>query len=97
MIVYLITYVPDGDEGNPDRAYFKISKNDLPNAVAQITGTEKIEEESESADRSATNKDGKKDGKKDWDIMSYLQLYQWPIHVAVLLGIVLGMRKTYCD
>ena len=88
--VYEITLIPEDDDANVEVCKFRTTPLDVYDAIMGNKEATSLRK----GDRDSNKRHSK--GVQD-NLSMYLNFLQWPIHIAVVVAIVLGMRHFYCE
>jgi hypothetical protein len=92
--VYEITLIPEDDAANVEVCKFRTTGLDVLDTILNREQETKLslKRNKDEGDSSSHHSGGVSD---PWSV--FTNFMQWPILIALVLSLVLGMRTTYCD
>ena len=102
--VYQTSFIDEEDPGNVEICLFRTTEWDVGETIVDSTGC-KSKDDQDTGSTKVTFLSLKKDKTQEEDSMgtmvdlgpaAFVNLLQWPVLIAIVCGIVFGMRATYC-
>jgi hypothetical protein len=102
--VYQTSFIDEEDPGNVEICLFRTTEWDVGETIVDSTGC-KSKDDQDTGSTKVTFLSLKKDKTQEEDSMgnmvdlgpaAFVNLLQWPVLIAIVCGIVFGMRTTYC-